>query len=308
MTVSVLPSVLEAVGATPLVRLHTLAQECVAHVWVKLENRNPGGSVKDRIALHMVRRALERGHIAKGGTLVEPTSGNTGIGLAMTAAVLGVHCVLTMPESMSKERRTLLHALGAELVLTPAHEGMAGAVAAATNIARQRGAFLPDQFSNPDVVEAHYLTTGPEIWRDTQGRIDAFVAGVGTGGTVTGVGKYIKEHKQIRLIAVEPAASPLLSGGTAGPHPLQGIGPNFIPSILDRAQLDDIIPVTGADAIHTARNLLCREGINCGITSGANVWVALHVAKQPEMAGKHIVTVICDTGERYLSTQLFEGI
>lgn len=309
MTEFALASILDAIGNTPLVRLNVLAQDCAAQVWVKLENRNPGGSVKDRIALHMLRKALDRGELALGGIFVEPTSGNTGIGLAMAAAVLGMQCVLTMPESMSIERRALLRGMGAELVLTPAAEGMAGAVAAAQKIAAQRGAYLPNQFSNADVVEAHYLTTGPEIWRDTGGIITAFVAGVGTGGTITGVGKYLKERARTRLVAVEPAASPLLSGGQAGAHSIQGIGPNFIPAILDRRQLDAVIPVTDAHALQSARDLLRCEGINCGISSGANVWAALQVARQPEIAGGRVVTVICDTGERYLSTPLFaEGM
>lgn len=302
---TVLSSILNAIGNTPLVRLNVLAKSCAAEVWVKLENRNPGGSVKDRIAVYMLHKALERGTLAPGGTLVEPTSGNTGIGLAMVAAVQGLHCVLTMPESMSLERRALLKALGAELVLTPAGEGMAGAVDAAQRIALERGAFLPNQFTNPDVVEAHYRTTGPEIWRDTGGRLDAFVAGVGTGGTVTGAGKYLKERGLAHLIAVEPAASPILSGGRAGPHSIQGIGPNFIPAVLDREQLDEVMDVSDADALFMARELLRREGINCGLSSGANVWAALQVASRPEMAGGRVVTVICDTGERYISTPLF---
>ena len=302
-----LHTVLEAIGSTPLLRLNALTQGCHAEVWVKLETRNPGGSVKDRIAAYMVEKALERGTLSAHGTLVEPTSGNTGIGLAMVAAVRGMRCILTMPESMSLERRKLLAALGADLVLTSAAAGMAGAVEKAEAlVAELPGAFLPGQFINPDVVEAHYRSTGPEIFREMQGQVDAFVAGVGTGGTVTGTGKYLKERlPNVQVCAVEPAASPLLSGGKAGPHPIQGIGANFIPEILDRTLLDRVIPVEGDDALDTARRLFREEGISCGISSGANVWAALQLARLPEMTGKRIVTIICDTGERYLSTALF---
>lgn len=300
-------NVLQTVGSTSLVRLNSLARGCAAEVWVKLENRNPGGSVKDRIAVHMVEKALWRGALKPGGTLVEPTSGNTGIGLAMVAAVKGLHCILTMPESMSLERRALMAAQGAELVLTPAAAGMAGAVEKAERLAAEKGAFIPNQFSNPDVVEIHYLTTGPEILRDLEGRVDVLVAGVGTGGTVTGAGRYLREHLPgLRICAVEPADSPLLTKGKAGPHAIQGIGPNFIPAILDRTLLDHVIDVETKDAMATARRLFKEEGINAGISSGANVWAALQEAGRPGMEGKRVVTVICDTGERYLSTALFE--
>lgn len=304
-----LKNILEAVGATPLVRLNTLAAGYGAEVWVKLENRNPGGSVKDRIAVYMVEQALKRGVLPPGGTVVEPTSGNTGIGLAMVATVKGLKCVLTMPESMSLERRKLLSALGAQLVLTPASEGMGGAVREAERLAAATpGAVLLGQFTNPDVVTAHYVSTGPEIFRDTGGEAAAFVAGVGTGGTITGTGKYLKERiSDIRVCAVEPAASPVLSGGKPGPHPIQGIGAGFIPDVLNRALLDEVITVEGDDALNTARRLLAEEGINAGISSGANVWAALQVARRPEIAGKRVVTIICDTGERYLSTALFES-
>lgn len=304
-----LKNILEAVGATPLVRLNTLAAGYGAEVWVKLENRNPGGSVKDRIAVYMVEQALKRGVLPPEGTLVEPTSGNTGIGLAMVAAVKGLKCVLTMPESMSLERRKLLSALGAQLVLTPASEGMGGAVREAERLAAATpGAVLLGQFTNPDVVTAHYVSTGPEIFRDTGGEAAAFVAGVGTGGTITGTGKYLKERiSDIRVCAVEPAASPVLSGGKPSPHPIQGIGAGFIPDVLSRALLDEVITVEGDDALNTARRLLAEEGINAGISSGANVWAALQVARRPEIAGKRVVTIICDTGERYLSTALFES-
>lgn len=301
-------NILEAVGATPLVRLNTLAAGYGAEVWVKLENRNPGGSVKDRIAVYMVEQALKRGVLPPGGMLVEPTSGNTGIGLAMVATVKGLKCVLTMPESMSLERRKLLSALGAQLILTPASEGMRGAVREAERLATATpGAVLLGQFTNPDVVTAHYVSTGPEIFQDTGGEAAAFVAGVGTGGTITGTGKYLKERiSDIRVCAVEPAASPVLSGGKPGPHPIQGIGAGFIPEVLNRALLDEVITVEGDDALNTARRLQAEEGINAGISSGANVWAALQVARRPEIAGKRVVTIICDTGERYLSTALFE--
>lgn len=299
-------NILEAVGATPLVRLNNVARGCAAEVWAKLENRNPGGSVKDRIATHMTTRAMERGELEPGGLMVEPTSGNTGIGLAMAAAVKGLRCIFTMPESMSLERRALLAALGAELALTPAAAGMAGAVEKAERLAAETGAFMPNQFSNPDVVEAHYLTTGPEIFRQTGGRVDVLVSGVGTGGTITGAGRYLRERlPALRLCAVEPAASPLLTQGKAGPHLIQGIGPNFIPPILDRSLLDHVFDVTEEDALTMTRRLFKEEGINCGISSGANVWAALQEAARPGMAGKRVVTVICDTGERYLSTPLF---
>lgn len=240
--------------------------------------------------------------------MVEPTSGNTGIGLAMVATVKGLKCVLTMPESMSLERRKLLSALGAQLILTPASEGMRGAVREAERLATATpGAVLLGQFTNPDVVTAHYVSTGPEIFQDTGGEAAAFVAGVGTGGTITGTGKYLKERiSDIRVCAVEPAASPVLSGGKPGPHPIQGIGAGFIPDVLNRALLDEVITVEGDDALNTARRLQAEEGINAGISSGANVWAALQVARRPEIAGKRVVTIICDTGERYLSTALFE--
>lgn len=309
-------SILEGIGNTPLLclaGLHKDGSQDTADVYVKLENRNPGGSVKDRIALYMVERALERGTLKPGGTLIEPTSGNTGIGLALVAAAKGLRCILTMPESMSLERRTLLAAFGAQLVLTPAAQGMAGAVAEAERlVAATPDAVLLGQFTNPDVVQAHYRTTGPEILADLGAdptiKIGALVAGVGTGGTITGTGLYLKERVPgIEIIAVEPAASPLLSGGKAGPHPLQGIGANFIPKVLDVTLLSSITTVSGEDAFATARWLFTTQGISCGITSGANVWAAMQIAQQPRMAGKKVVTFICDTGERYLSTPLFEG-
>lgn len=300
-------SIVNAIGNTPLLRLNWQQEKGAAEVWVKLENRNPGGSIKDRIAAYMVNCALERGTLRPGGTLVEPTSGNTGIGLALVAAARGLHCILTMPESMSVERRKLLAAFGAQLVLTPAAKGMAGAVEEAERLVTSTpGAVLLGQFTNPDVVDAHYNSTGPEIFADTGTELAALVAGVGTGGTITGAGRFLRERiPALEIVAVEPAASPILSGGQAGPHPIQGIGPNFIPAVLDRKQLSSIIPVSGDDAFATARQLFVTQGISCGISSGANVWAALQLAKEPRMAGKRIVTFICDTGERYLSTPLF---
>lgn len=302
-------SILGSVGATPLVRLSAVTTQCRAEVWVKLESRNPGGSVKDRIATYMIDKAMQRGLLHSGGTIVEPTSGNTGIGLAMVAAVRGLRCILTMPESMSLERRKLLIAFGADLILTPAAEGMAGAVKKAEALAAELpGAFFPNQFANPDVVDAHYASTGPEIYQDLQGHVDALVAGVGTGGTITGSARYLRERlASVEVHAVEPAASPLLSTGKAGPHPIQGIGPNFVPPILDRSLLTSVIPVEGDHALRTARRLFKEEGISCGISSGANVWAALQVASREGMEGKRVVTFICDTGERYLSTALFDS-
>ena len=301
-------SVLGGIGATPLVRLNALTTHSRAEVWVKLESRNPGGSVKDRIAAYMVDKALERGLLQPGGTLVEPTSGNTGIGLAVVAAARGMRCILTMPESMSLERRKLLAQLGAELVLTPAAEGMAGAVKKAQQLAEEiPHAFFPNQFANPDVVDAHYKTTGPEIHEDLRGQTDILVAGTGTGGTLMGAGRFLRDkNPAVALFAVEPEASPLLSGGQAGPHPIQGIGPNFIPAILTPSLLNGVLTVSGDNAIKTARLLFKDEGISCGISSGANVWAALQLAGREGMEGKRIVTFICDTGERYLSTALFE--
>lgn len=300
-------SMTDLVGNTPLVRLNRLAQGCVAEIVLKLEFFNPLASVKDRIALNMIAEAERGGLIRPGTVLVEPTSGNTGVGLAFVCAARGYHLILTMPESMSVERRMLLAALGAELVLTPAAKGMAGAVAEAEKIlASLENGFMPGQFSNPANPAMHERTTAEELWRDTDGRIDALVAGVGTGGTITGVGRVMKRRKPGFLaVAVEPAASPLLSGGTAGPHKIQGIGANFIPPVLDRRVVDRIVAVTNEDAMDVARQLAREEGILCGISSGANVWAALQLAREPEMEGKVIAAIICDTGERYLSTELF---
>ena len=303
-------SMTELVGNTPLVRLNRMAQGCLAEVVVKLEFFNPLSSIKDRIALNMIEEAERGGLIRPGTVIVEPTSGNTGVGLAFVCAVRGYHLVLTMPESMSVERRMLLTAMGAELVLTPAAKGMAGAVAEAEKIlASLEDGFMPGQFVNPANPAMHERTTAEELWRDTDGRIDALVAGVGTGGTITGVGRTLKRRKpEFMAVAVEPAASPLLSAGTAGPHKIQGIGPNFVPGVLDRKIVDRIITVTNEDAMATARVLAREEGILGGISSGANVWAALQLAREPEMEGKLIVAIVCDTGERYLSTELFASM
>ena len=300
-------SMTDLVGNTPLVRLNRMAAGCVADVVVKLEFFNPLSSVKDRIALNMIDEAERGGRLRPGTVIVEPTSGNTGVGLAFVCAVRGYHLILTMPESMSLERRMLLSAMGAELVLTPASAGMAGAVAEAEKIlASLEDGFMPGQFVNPANPAMHERTTAEELWHDTDGRIDVLVAGVGTGGTITGVGRTLKRRKPGFLgVAVEPAASPLLSGGKAGPHKIQGIGANFIPEVLDRSTMDRIIAVSNEDAMITARQLAREEGILCGISSGANVWAALQIAREPEMKGKLIVAIICDTGERYLSTELF---
>jgi cysteine synthase A len=300
-------SMTDLVGNTPLVRLNRLAEGCAADVVVKLEFFNPLSSVKDRIALNMIDEAERDGRLRPGSVVVEPTSGNTGVGLAFVCAVRGYPLILTMPESMSLERRMLLTAMGAELVLTSAAAGMAGAVAEAEKIlASLESGFMPGQFVNPANPDMHERTTAEELWRDTDGRIDALVAGVGTGGTITGVGRTLKRRKrEFMAVAVEPAASPLLSGGVAGPHKIQGIGANFIPEVLDRKFVDRIVAVSNEDAAAMARRLAREEGILGGISSGANVWAALQLAREPEMAGKLIVAIVCDTGERYLSTELF---
>ncbi len=297
---------LELIGGTPLVRLGRLAAGLPGVVVAKLESQNPCSSVKDRIGAAMIRAAVADGRLKPGQAIVEPTSGNTGIGLAFAAAVLGYKVVLTMPESMSMERRKMLAGLGAQLVLTPAAEGMKGAIAKAETIAAETGAFMPMQFANPANPAIHGLTTAEEIWRDTDGTVDVFVAGVGTGGTLTGVGSVLKERKpEARIVAVEPEASPVLSGGQPGPHPIQGIGAGFVPPVLKRELIDEIVRVSGDDAFTTARRLMREEGIVCGISSGANAFAALTLAAKPENAGKLIVFVVCDTGERYLSTPLF---
>lgn len=301
-----LTNILQSIGRTPLLRLNALGADLPGTVWLKLENRNPGGSIKDRVAFHVIDKTMEWGDIEAGGTIVEATSGNLGIGIALVAAVRGLHCVLTMPDSMSVERRNLLHALGAELVLTPAVEGMKGAIKVAEKLAEERNGLLFGQFSNPLAVEAHYLTTGPEILADCVGHMDVLVAGVGSGSSITGTGRFLKENiPGFKVMAVEPAESPVLSGGQAGQHGIQGIGANFVPSILDRSLLDEIIQVPTAEAMATARRLMRLQGVCAGISTGANVLAALSVAARPEMQGKNIVTFACDTGERYMSTPLF---
>ena len=301
-----LTNILQSIGRTPLLRLNALGADLPGTVWLKLENRNPGGSIKDRVAFHVIDKTMEWGDIEAGGTIVEATSGNLGIGIALVAAVRGLHCVLTMPDSMSVERRNLLHALGAELVLTPAAEGMKGAIKVAAALAEERNGLLFGQFSNPLAVEAHYLTTGPEILADSVGHVDVLVAGVGSGSSITGTGRFLKENiPGFKVMAVEPAESPVLSGGQAGQHGIQGIGANFVPAILDRGLLDEIIQVPTAEAMTTARRLMRLQGVCAGISTGANVLAALSVAARPEMRGKNIVTFACDTGERYMSTPLF---
>ncbi|GAB6124357.1 cysteine synthase A [Humidesulfovibrio idahonensis] len=300
-------SMAELIGKTPLVRLNKLSEGLGATLLAKLESRNPGGSIKDRIGASMIEEALKTGRITTQSLIVEPTSGNTGIGLALICAIKGMKLVLTMPESMSVERRKLLTGYGAQIVLTPAAEGMTGAIRkAAAIVAETAGAFMPMQFDNPANPAAHRATTALEIWEDTDGQVDCFVAGVGTGGTLTGVGQVLKAKKPgVRAVAVEPSDSPVLSGGKAGPHKIQGIGAGFVPSVLDTKIYDEIIQVGAQDAFDTARRMMREEGISCGISSGANAFAAMQLAARPEMAGKMIVFIVCDTGERYLSTPLF---
>ena len=299
----------QLVGNTPIVRLQKIEKEYAlsARLLVKLEFFNPGGSAKDRVALAMIRDAEDRGLLTPGGTIIEPTSGNTGIGLAVIAACRGYRAIIVMPDSMSRERQLLMKAYGAQVVLTPGALGMTGAIQKAKELAREvPGSFIPDQFCNPANAAAHFATTGPEIWEDTDGKVDIFVAGVGTGGTITGTGSYLKkQNPNMQVVAVEPAASPLLSGGKAGPHGLQGIGANFIPEVLDRDVLDAVIPVTEEDAYAAARLLGRSEGILVGISSGAALHAAISLAKDPENAGKTVVALLPDTGDRYLSTGLF---
>ena len=302
-------SVDQLIGGTPLLELCRLERQLDlgARVLVKLESFNPGGSVKDRVARAMLDDAEASGRLAPGGTIVEPTSGNTGIGLASVAAARGYRVVIVMPETMSAERRALMRAYGAELVLTEGARGMAGAIEKANELVNEiPGAILAGQFTNPANPAVHEATTGPEIWRDTEGNVDLFVAGVGTGGTITGVGRYLKrQNPAVRVVAVEPAASPVLSGGQAGPHQLQGIGAGFVPEILDTEIYDEILTASGEDACAAARLLGRSEGVLAGISSGAALWGALTLARRPENQGKTIVALLPDTGERYLSTTLF---
>ena len=299
-------NVSEVVGSTPLVRLNQIAEGLDAHILAKLESQNPVGSVKDRIGIAMIETAEARGEINADTTIVEPTSGNTGLALAFVCAAKNYSLILTMPETMSLERRKLLKHLGAELVLTPGSEGMKGAIAKAKEIvSNTTNVYMPDQFSNPANPEIHRKTTAEEIWKDTGGAIDIFVAGIGTGGTITGVSEIIKARKpSFRVVAVEPADSPVLSGGKSGPHKIQGIGAGFIPDVLNTAIIDEIVTVSNEEALETARRLAREEGILCGISSGAAAWAALDVARKPENKGKQIVVVLPDTGERYLSTDL----
>ena len=305
---AIVDSITELIGRTPLVRLGRIAEGSGATILGKLESMNPAGSVKDRIGLAMIEAAEAEGRLQPGSVVVEPTSGNTGIALAFVCAAKGYRCILTMPETMSVERRTLLRAYGAELVLTPGAEGMRGAIARAEEIAREtEGAFVPQQFQNPANPEAHRRTTAEEIWQDTGGEVDVLVAGVGTGGSITGVAEVLKERRPtFRAIAVEPSDSPVLSGGVPGPHKIQGIGAGFVPGVLNTAVYDEVVTCTAEDAYAMSRRLAREEGILVGISAGANAWAALELARRPESAGLTIVTFLCDTGERYLSTPLFD--
>jgi cysteine synthase len=302
--VKIAQSMIDLVGNTPLVRVNRMTKDSVAEVVAKLEFYNPAGSVKDRPALGMIDAAERDGFLDKETVIVEPTSGNTGVGLAMVSAVRGYKLVLTMPESMSIERRKLLKKFGAELVLTPASEGMKGAIAKARELAdRYPKSFIPQQFENKANPDAHYRSTAVEILNDTDGNVDVFVAGVGTGGTITGVGHHLKKKRpDVKIVAVEPSASPVLSGGEPGPHKIQGIGAGFVPDILDRDVIDEVITVENEDAIHTCHEAATEEGILCGYSSGAALWAAIQLGKRPELKGKRIVVLLPDTGERYLST------
>ena len=297
-------SLCDLIGGTPLVRLSRFGKDLPGEIVGKLELRNPLAGVKDRIGLAMIEQAEKDGLLQPGGTIIEATSGNTGIALAWVARVTGHRLILTMPETMSAERRRILTILGAELALTPGKDGMQGAIDRALRLHKEiPGSFIPHQFENPANPAIHYRTTGPEIWRDTSGKVDYLVAGVGTGGTISGAGSFLKEQDpEIRVIAVEPADSPVLSGGNPGPHLIEGIGAGFVPSTYDGSVVDEVIQVTNDDAVATAKQLARTEGMLAGISSGANAYAARQVAAQPASAGKRIVTIICDTGERYLST------
>ena len=299
----------QLIGRTPLVELgrYAAAHNLQSRILAKLECFNPGGSAKDRVGKAMIDDAERRGLLSPGATIIEPTSGNTGIGLAAVAAARGYRCIIIMPDTMSLERQKLMVGYGAELILTPGAEGMTGSIRKAQELAAQiPGAFIPDQFNNPANAQAHYDTTGPEIWSDTDGQVDIFVAGVGTGGTLTGVGRYLKDQNpNVKVVAVEPAGYPLLSGGKAGSHNLQGMGANFIPSVLDQSIYDEVLPVWEQDAYAAARELGTKEGLLVGISSGAALHAAKVLAERPENRGKTIVALLPDTGERYLSTALF---
>ena len=296
------------IGSTPLVRLNRMSEDMDAHIFAKLEFFNPLGSVKDRIAASMIEAAELEGKIDSKTLIVEPTSGNTGIALAFICAAKNYRLCLTMPDTMSDERRKLLRHLGAELILTPGAEGMKGAIGKAHKVLEsEKTSFMPDQFSNPANPRVHRETTAEEIWRDTEGSVDILISGVGTGGTITGVAQVIKSRKpSFQAIAVEPTDSPVLSGGEKGPHKIQGIGAGFVPEVLDQSLIDDIVTVSNDDAFETARRAALLEGLLCGISSGAAIWAALEVAKRPESAGKTIVAVLASTGERYISTDLFK--
>ena len=308
---NVYTSVDKMIGGTPLLELHNLEKELglKAKVLAKLEYLNPAGSAKDRIARAMIDEAEREGKLGPGSVIIEPTSGNTGIGLASVAAARGYRVIIVMPETMSMERRMLMKAFGAELVLTPGSKGMTGSIEKAEELAASMPqSFIPGQFVNPVNAKAHYDTTGPEIWNDTDGTVDVFVAGVGTGGTITGVGRYLKERKAgVKVVAVEPATSAVLSGGRPGPHGLQGIGAGFIPKVLDTGVYDEVIPVENEQAYEAARLIGKKEGVLVGISSGAALFAALELAKRDEYAGRTIVVLLPDTGDRYLSTPLFEG-
>lgn len=303
-------NVLETIGGTPLIRINRLAEGKGATVLAKVESFNPGNSVKDRIGLAIIKAAEESGDLKPGGTIVEATSGNTGIALALTGATLGYDVVLTMPETMSNERKVLLRAYGAEIILTPGAAGMQGAVDKANEVVAERGnAILASQFANEANPKIHEATTGPEIWEDAEGNVDAFVAGVGTGGTITGAGRYLKsKNPDVYLAAVEPADSPVLSEGQAGPHKIQGLGANFVPDVLNREQLDEVLTASLEESIKLSRALATEEGLLVGISAGANLSAALKLAERPEFEGKTIVVVLPDFGERYVSTVLFEDI
>lgn len=302
-------SIEEIIGRTPLLQLCNYGKKhgLGANILAKVEAMNPGGSAKDRVARRMVEDAERAGILKEGATIIEPTSGNTGIGLAVMAAARGYRAIIVMPDTMSMERRLLMTSFGAELVLTEGQKGMAGAIEKAEELAKEiPGSFIPGQFDNPSNPAAHYDSTGPEIYEDTDGKVDIFVAGIGTGGTITGVGRYLKEkNPAVKIVGVEPASSPLLTKGTAGPHGLQGIGANFVPSILDRSVIDEILTVTDEEAYRTGRELAQTEGLLAGISAGAAAFAAAELAKRPENAGKNIVVLLPDTGDRYLSTEMF---
>jgi len=303
------PNITAAIGNTPLIKLNALAKGLEAEVYVKCEFFNPLSSVKDRIGVAMVEAAEKDGRLPSDGVIIEPTSGNTGIALAFIAAAKGHRLILTMPETMSMERRVLLNMLGAELVLTPGPKGMPGAIAKAKELMEDLGdrAFMPQQFENPANPEIHRRTTAEEIWEATEGNIDAFVTGVGTGGTITGVSEVIKSRRELMTVAVEPAASPVISGGNPGPHKIQGIGAGFVPKNCNTGVIDDVIKVENDDAFATAQRAALEDGLSVGISSGATIWAALELAKRPEMAGKRIVTIAASSGERYISTPLGES-